>query len=448
MSIPERHLSSVLALVLASAAPLHADLAGYLAKPDPSYAWESRGKTELGETTLYDLRLTSQSWEGIVWQHNLQVFVPKNPSPAGAALLMIDGGSQGSLDKKPAGDALLYGSMLAAKVGVPCAVLKQVPNQPLFGDLKEDALIAETFRRYLDTGDDAWPLLFPMTKAAVRAMDALGEFSAKELPARLEKFAVTGASKRGWTTWLSAASDPRVVALAPMVIDTLNSKPQMAHQIKVLGAWSDATKDYHPLLRLPENDALRKLWSEIDPYFYREKIKQPKLLILGNNDPYWATDALNFYWDGLVGPKWVHYVPNAGHDLVQKVPGTKGIPPIAALTTLGVFVRCQLNGQPFPQLEWKHDDHDGRPRVAVTSTVVPKSAKLWVAHAPTQDFRGATWKDQPATIVEKTITGEIDPPSSGSAAFYAALEYDYEGNAFTLCTQLRVVDATASGAAQ
>jgi PhoPQ-activated pathogenicity-related protein len=189
----------------------------------------------------------------------------------------------------------------------------------LFGDLKEDALIAESFRRYLDTNDDSWPLLFPMTKAAVRAMDALGEFSAKELPARLEKFAVTGASKRGWTTWLSAASDPRVVALAPMVIDTLNSKPQMAHQVKVFGTWSDATKDYHPLLRLPENDALRKLWSEIDPYSYRDKIKQPKLLILGNNDPYWATDALNYYWDGLAGPKWVHYVPNAGHNLVQKV---------------------------------------------------------------------------------------------------------------------------------
>jgi hypothetical protein len=68
----------------------------------------------------------------------------------------------------------------------------------------------------------------------------------------------------------------------------------------------------------------------------------------------------------------VHYVPNAGHDLVQKVPGTKGIPPIAALTTLGVFVRCQLNGQPFPQLEWKHDDHDGRPRVAVTTTGRPE----------------------------------------------------------------------------
>ena len=446
MSILERHVSSLFVLALASAAPLRADLAGYLAKPDPSYAWESRGKTELGETTLHDLRLTSQTWQGIVWQHNLQVFVPKKTSPAGAALLMIDGGSQGSLDKKPGGDAVLIGSMLAAKVGVPCAVLKQVPNQPLFGDLKEDALIAETFRRYLDTGDQTWPLLFPMTKSAVRAMDALGEFSAKELGGRLEKFVVTGGSKRGWTTWLSAASDPRVVALAPMVIDILNSKPQMAHQVKVFGTWSDATKDYHPLLRLPETDVLRNLWSDIDPYFHREKIKQPKLLILGNNDPYWATDALNIYWDGLIGPKWVHYVPNAGHDLVQKVPGGKGLPPIGALTTLGVFVRCQLTGQPFPELEWKHDDNGGRPRITVTTSVAPKAARLWMAHAPTQDFRGATWEEKPAKLTEKTVTGEINPPTKGSAAFYAALEYDYEGNAYTLSTQLRVIDSSTGAA--
>ena len=49
----------------------------------------------------------------------------------------------------------------------------------------------------------------------------------------------------------------------------------------------------------------------VDPYTYRDKIAQPKLIILGNNDPYWATDALNIYWEGLPGPKWIHYVANA-----------------------------------------------------------------------------------------------------------------------------------------
>ena len=37
----------------------------------------------------------------------------------------------------------------------------------------EDAIIAYTWDRYLRTGDERWPARLPMTKAAVRAMDAV-----------------------------------------------------------------------------------------------------------------------------------------------------------------------------------------------------------------------------------------------------------------------------------
>jgi len=315
-----------------------------------------------------------------------------------------------------------------------------VPNQPLFTNLKEDALIAETFRRYIQSHDESWPLLFPMTKAAVRAMDTIGEFAKRELGTSIEKFVVTGASKRGWTTWLTAASDPRVVALAPMVIDMLNSRPQMDHQVKVFGTWSDQTKDYHELLRREETEEVRRLWSLTDPFTFREKLTQPKLIILGNNDPYWATDALNIYWQDLKGPKWIHYVPNAGHNLVQTAGGQR-IPPIAAINALGVFTRKQLTGEAMPRLDWKHEDNGGHPRVVVTSDPAPKASTVWVAHSATHDFRAATWEQRPAKQNAATVTGEIDLPASGSAAFYAALEFECEGVPFTLCTQIQIVDA-------
>ena len=431
--------ASLLTLALAAAA--HADLAEYLAKPDPSYKWELREKTPVPGGTLYDIRLTSQTWQDIVWQHNLNLFVPEHSAPAGSALLMIDGGSQKRLDQKPSPDAIIYGAMLAGKVGVPCAILRQVPNQPLFNNLTEDALIAETFRRHLATHDDTWPLLFAMTKAAIRAMDAVGEFSEKELGGKIDKFVVTGASKRGWTTWLTSASDPRVVALAPMVIDMLNSKPQMEHQKKVFGTYSEQTGDYHDLMRAEETEESRRLWRMVDPYTYRDKITQPKLIILGNNDPYWTTDALNMYWDGLSAPKWIHYVSNAGHNLVQKAADGTKIPPLGAIDTLGVFTRLSLTGKSLPKLEWKHDEDAGRPRLVVQTTPAPKAARLRVAHAPTQDFRNALWEEKPVTLEGGKATGSIDTPAAGSAAFYAALDFDFNGVTYTLCTQIRIVDA-------
>jgi PhoPQ-activated pathogenicity-related protein len=51
-------------------------LKGYIARPEPVYKWERRGEKKLAGGTIYDLWLTSQTWQGLVWEHRLQLFVP------------------------------------------------------------------------------------------------------------------------------------------------------------------------------------------------------------------------------------------------------------------------------------------------------------------------------------------------------------------------------------
>jgi PhoPQ-activated pathogenicity-related protein len=411
----------------------HADLVEYVHKKDGAFSWKIKDKLELPQTTVYELHLVSQVWQGITWEHSIQVFVPKGVEFHGSMFLWNQGG-------KPSKDSVAFGVDLAAKMKTPVALLFGIPNQPLLDDKREDALIAETFVRYLNTSDGAWPLLFPMVKSLVRAMDALQEFARQELKIDIRRFIVSGGSKRGWTTWLTAAADPRVQAIAPLVIDTLNFQRQLPHQLKSFGHYSEMIHDYteRGLVPMPDTPQARKLWLMVDPWHYRAKLTMPTMIINGANDPYWSTDALNLYWDDLQSPRWVLYVPNAGHNLQQQgLDGKKDRN--RALSTLAAFAHMQAAKKEMPKLTWTHEGDDGKPSVTVqVNPTAPKAARLWVAQAPSRDFRKAAWVEHPARIEQLTVRGEVAAPSTGCQAFFAELEFEVDGLRYYLSTQMRI----------
>jgi PhoPQ-activated pathogenicity-related protein len=425
-------LRRLAALLLLSAGVARADVTDYVKKPDAAFAWKLRQKLTPPQGTVYDLELVSQVWQGITWEHSLQVYVPKDVKPNSTMLLWNQGG-------KPGVGSIAFGLDLAARTKAPVAFLYGIPNQPLLDGKKEDALIAETFVRYLKTKDESWPLLFPMVKSLVRAMDALQAFSKEQWKEPVQGFVVTGGSKRGWTTWLTAVADPRVKAIAPLVIDTLNMVPQMEHQLASFGKYSEMIRDYttRQLVPLPDTREARHLWSIVDPYWYRDRITCPKCIINGANDPYWTVDALNLYWDGLKGDKWVIYVPNAGHNLEQRREDGKSDRE-RAVSGLAAFTRSVITGKPMPRLTWKHDNQGDRLRVSVEADPAPAGGRLWVVDAPTRDFRKARWKEQPIRVEKGKAVGEVDPPSEGFRAFFAELDFEREGLRYHLCTQVRV----------
>src|SRR6185312_12386749 len=126
----------------------------------------------------------------------------------------------------------------------------EVPNEPLTfagqAPKTEDAIIAYSWAQYLKTGDETWPAQLPMTLAAVRAMDAVQAFANTSAGGSwsLDDFVVGGGSKRGWTTWLTAAADHRVSAIMPAVIDTLNVQKAFENAYNAYGFWPPAVQDY------------------------------------------------------------------------------------------------------------------------------------------------------------------------------------------------------------
>ena len=273
------------------------DLVDYVKKVDDSFTWKLADKSESDAGTVYTIDLVSQTWHDIKWDHKLQVFVPKGTKPQATMVLWNQGGT-------PNATSGLVAMQLAEKTKAPVAFLFGVPKQPLFDGKKEDALIAETFVKYLETKDGTWPLLFPMVKSVVRAMDALQAFAKQEWKFEVKSFSITGVSKRGWPTWLTAATgDPRVKAIEPIVIDTLNMPVRANSQVSVRPA-SEMIRDYTERKLVPIRHAGGQEAADDHPWVCREKLTLP--VIVNANDPYWPLDAATRI-GRPEGEKWLLY---------------------------------------------------------------------------------------------------------------------------------------------
>src|SRR5258708_31875822 len=162
---------------------------------------------------------------------------------------------------------------------------------------------------------------------------------------------------------------------------------QMPHQLESFGRYSVMINDYTStgLVPMPTSPEAKRLWSMVDPYAYRDKLTLPKFIVNGNNDPYWTADGLNLYWDDLKGDKWVMYVPNAGHNLEQRLKDG-GKDRSRALNGIAAFTRAQIAGKSMPKLEWKHTTDGDKLKLSIVSSSRPLAARLRAAEADSQDF--------------------------------------------------------------
>ncbi len=424
-----------LVLLITRPAPAGDVLADYVTKADSSYDWSKRSEGRYRDVSYVELILTSQTWRDIEWRHQLYIIRPDklNPDSRHALLLIYKGKWRSRLERPPVDERLpsnveLF-RQIANRMQTPVAIVRQVPYQPMFDGMTEDTIIAHTFDQFLQTGDSSWPLLLPMVKASVRAMDAVQDFAAQQWAIEIDTFTVTGASKRGWTAWLTAAADARVTAVAPMAFDVLDIKSQLNHQKAVWGDLSSELSDYGDL-DLPDrlsSDAGRALLEIVDPYSYRERMTQPKLIIVGTNDPYWPLDALNLYWDDLLGPKYVLYVPNNVHSLDDYR---------RLIASVNALHRHATNGEALPQLTSRCNAPAERLILRAWSDTKPSKIRAWTATSPTRDFRNARWKSTPIRRTGDVYVFGLERPQSGYMAVFGELWFGDGRTAYSLSTNV------------
>lgn len=416
----------------------------YVAAPDPHYQFRLV-KTLPGQGwTTYVLEMTSQQWlttnevDRPLWKHWV-ILVRPDTVTSTQSLLLISGGANGGEPPKKAADELVKIALTTKSV---VTELKMVPNQPLVfaGETqgrKEDSLIAYTWDKFLRTGDAKWPARLPMTKAAVRAMDTVTAFCGSEAGGRLkvDGFFVAGASKRGWTTWTTAAVDRRVIGIAPIVIDVLNVERSMRHHYGAYGFWAPAVGNYTEFhimdwMGTPQNDALMRIE---DPYTYRARYTMPKFIINASGDQFFLPDSSQFYFQDLPGVKYLRYVPNADHSLRGS----------DAYATLLACYDAVIHQQHLPEFSWAPE---GDNAIRVTTKDRPTRVRLWRATNPeARDFRletfGPKWESQ--TLSDQgdgVFVGKVDQPAKGWTAFFVELTFPGAGDeTFKFTTSVRVV---------
>jgi PhoPQ-activated pathogenicity-related protein len=413
-------------------------LESYLEKKDKSFEWELVDSYGQDGLKIYNLLLTSQQWRKYKWRHQLSIVVPDDFIHEKALLFITGGSNENEMPKwkEKDDDALQIMGLVAKKNKAMVAVLYQVPNQPLYGDLTEDELISYTLHNYRNDKDLTWPLLFPMVKSAVMAMNAIESFSVTNLEHEITGFVVSGASKRGWTTWLTGASDSRVEAIAPMVIDMLNMPKNISYHLEAWGDYSIQIQDYVELgiaqdIDTPEG---QEITTMIDPFSYRERLTMPKLIFIGTNDEYWPVDAVKHYFDQIPGENYIHYVPNAGHGLGDKK---------QAIQALSAFFGETLENIKYPACSWSSEENEKGISITVkTSPEILAGALLWSSDSEDRDFRDNEFLSKQITnVTGRDIKITINYPDKGFRAFYIDLLYPHpNGGIYSKSTKIFLAD--------
>ena len=423
---------------IVSANPKNA-LDAYVANQDPAFAWNVDHSIAGPGYHGAVLTMTSQTWldaskvDKPVWKHWLTVIVPDDVKFT-KAFLYITGGD--NTDPAPKTVPARFAKM-AVETHSVVAELDDVPNQPLrFAEQPdrprvEDEIIAYQQAKFTKDHNPIDLVRLPMVKSGTAAMTAVQQYLLSDAGGELkvDGFVVSGGSKRAWTTWLVGATDRRVVAIVPIVINVLDVDATTRHHWEAMGYFSPALRDYVENGLIPGaigSPSLAAVNRIEDPLNYRDRpsMRMPKFVINAVGDEYFPPDNTQFGYHLLPQTKRLRMIPNSKHS-------TGGTDIQESITA---FYDTVLNHRSIPDYAWTVR-RDGA--IVVRSKVSPSEVKLWQATNPkARDFRVDTIGKAftSTTLAQRqdgTWVGEVGKPASGWTAYFVELTYP-SGDAYPL----------------
>jgi len=287
---------------------------------------------------------------------------------------------------------------LAYQTGGIAVVIYQIPNchivypsDPSKTPREEDAMIAWAWHEFLTDPkhDPEWLPRLPMAKAGMQCMRAVEEYTKKQGIAEIEGWVVSGASKRGWTTWMVGAvtceSCPTIVGIAPLVPIVPALHQDVHRQWKSYGGFTFAFKDYTAVNLTTNLDGagFKLMMDIVDPINYGERLARlPKLTVLSSDDEFMQFDWSNIWYDQMTGESNLLIIPNSEHSL------TTGIPEI--ISSLPAVYKSIALQKERPSFDYAYDNTTGEITVTIPEGI--EHGKVVLRHAMTlqnkrRDFR-------------------------------------------------------------
>lgn len=420
--------------------------------------YTAKETTQLPGLQKRHYELTSQKWspDEIVtpdaWKHDVTIYIPDD-ALTGRALIVANNGINVAAENngiKPVSDFTeAMTAAIARQTKTIIVSVSNVPNQYLtYADdgipRREDSSVSHSWKLFLDapTLRPFMSVHVPMMESIVKAMD----MAEKELkPWNISTFIVTGASKRAWTSWFAAISDPRVDAIVPFVIDVPGMANVLNHTYLTYGEnWPVAFRDYQAagITKQRNTENFDKLLQIEDPLryldsAYAQRLSIPKYIINASGDDFFVPDNSRFYFDRLPGVKSLRIAPNSDHYGIRNYVESSLIPFINRLQKSAALPTADIDWMANPG-----NEETGATLLKLNFSEKPVKIVQWTAsNGEARDFRyacGIRYHGSSIPAAQK-LTVFVPVPDKGWTASFVEAHF---ADGFVMTTQASIFPDT------